>query len=211
MTISIDLWQSNQDIAQECLNHPFIQGIANGTLESSKFAYYVAQDVFFLEAFARAYSLAAAKSDDWEGFNTFHALAGGVIEELKLHEAYANSWGVDLQQVEPTTATRRYTDFLIATAWGSDTCLIATAMTPCMRLYTFLGQQLARDGIGNHKYAEWIRTYSNQEFEQLVQKLEHLVNRCPQLTASVKSTYRYAILCERDFFQAAWEIGTLTA
>ncbi|NEO32924.1 MAG: TenA family protein [Symploca sp. SIO3C6] len=205
MAISADLWQSNQDIAQQCLKHPFIQGIATGNLESSKFAYYVAQDFFFLEAFARAYSLAAAKSDDWEGFNTFHSLAGGVIEELKLHKSYANLWGVDWQQVEPTTATRRYTDFLMATAWGSDISLIATAMTPCMRLYTFLGQQLAKDGIGNHQYTEWIRTYSNQEFEKLAQRLENLTNRCPQLTASIKSTYRYAMLCELDFFEAAWE------
>lgn len=206
MTISNDLWQSNQDLAQACVEHPFVQGIATGTLDRAKFAYYVGQDAFFLEAFARAYSIAAAKAMDWDGFNTFHMLADGVLEELKLHEGYAAKWGVNLQNVEPGAATRRYTDFLLATAWGSDVSSITVAMAPCMRLYAFLGQQLATDGIPNHHYADWIRTYSHSDFEELAQKLERLIERYTHLTDSIKSNYRYAMLCERDFFEAAWQI-----
>jgi thiaminase/transcriptional activator TenA len=205
MTISSYLWQSNQDLVQACLEHPFVQGIATGTLDRVKFAYYVGQDAFFLEAFARAYSIAAAKATDWEAFNTFHTLAGSVLEELRLHESYARQWGVDLRKVEPGAATRRYTDFLLATAWGSEVSLITVAMSPCMRLYAFLGQQLAKKGIPDHSYADWIRTYSQYEFEELAQKLESLTDQYTNLTESVKSNYRYAMLCERDFFQAAWE------
>ena len=204
MTISTDLWQSNQDLAIACLKHPFVQGIANGTLDRAKFAYYVGQDAFFLEAFARAYSIAAAKAIDWQGFNTFHSLAGGVLEELRLHQSYAQRWGVDLHNVEPAAATRRYTDFLLATAWGSELSLITTAMTPCMRLYAFLGQQLAKDGIPEHQYTDWIRTYSGWEFEELAQKLEGLTEQYTnKITPSVASNYRYAMVCERDFFEAA--------
>jgi thiaminase/transcriptional activator TenA len=206
MTISKDLWQSNQDLAQACLENPFVQGIASGTLDRAKFAYYVGQDAFFLESFARAYSLAAAKSPDWEGFNAFHTFAGAVLEELRLHEGYAAKWGIDLRTVEPGTATRRYTDFLLATAWSGDAGLITVAMTPCMRLYAFLGQKLAENGISEHQYADWIRTYSQPEFEELAQKLEVLTDMYTTMNASVKSTYRYAMLCERDFFQAAWEL-----
>ncbi|MGQ4646395.1 TenA family protein [Lyngbya aestuarii] len=204
MTLSTDLWNSNQDLAQVCLQHPFVQGIATGNLESAKFSYYVGQDAFFLEAFARAYSITAAKAPDWEAFKTFHTLAAGVLQELKLHKSYAAKWGVDLHQIEPASATRRYTDFLMATAWGSDVGLITVAMTPCMRLYRFLGQQLGENGIPEHQYAEWIRTYSDQEFEQLTQQLESLIDKYTNLTASVKSSYRYALLCERDFFETAW-------
>ncbi|MBE9019938.1 TenA family protein, partial [Chroococcidiopsidales cyanobacterium LEGE 13417] len=50
MSLSSELWQTNQDLAQACLNHPFVRGIADGTLEREKFAYYVGQDAFFLEA-----------------------------------------------------------------------------------------------------------------------------------------------------------------
>ncbi|MDF5714795.1 MAG: TenA family protein [Rhizonema sp. NSF051] len=204
MTISNQLWKANQDIAQACLEHPFVQGISNGSLEPQKFAYYVGQDVFFLETFARAYSIAAAKAPEFSGFIVFHSLAGGVLEELQLHEAYAAKWAVNLHSVEPGVATRRYTDFLLATAWSGDVGLTAAAMSPCMRLYAFLGEQLAHDGIPNHRYADWIRTYSSPDFPSLAQKLENLVESYASTTALLHSTYRYAMLCERDFFQAAW-------
>jgi thiaminase (transcriptional activator TenA) len=205
MSLSSELWQSNQDLAQACLNHPFVQGIADGTLKREKFAYYLGQDAFFLEAFARAYSIAAAKAPDWEGFNLFHSLAGGVLQELQLHAGYAAIWGVNIKSVEPGTATHRYIDFLSATAWSGDVGLTAVAMSPCMRLYAFLGQNLAKDGIPAHQYSDWIRTYNSPEFEQLAQQLEKLSDRYTTNSDTVQKTYRYAMLCERDFFQAAWE------
>ena len=206
MNISSQLWQANQDLVLACLKHPFVQGIADGTLERNKFAYYVGQDAFFLEAFARAYSIVAAKCQEWDSFTVFHNLAGGVLEERQLHETYAAAWEIDLKSVQPSAATRRYTDFLLATAWAGDVGLATAAMSPCMSLYIFLGQQLAENGIPEHEYTDWIRTYSSSEFEQLAQQLAILSDRYTTTTHQVQSTYRYAMLCERDFFQAAWEI-----
>jgi thiaminase/transcriptional activator TenA len=205
MTLSHELWAANQDLAAACLKHPFVQGIGDGSLSPKKFAYYIGQDAFFLEAFARAYSIAGAKTADWAGFRTFHHLVGGVVEELKLHAGYAAKWGVDLYTVEPGTATRRYTDFLLATAWGGDVGLTAAAMSPCMRLYGFLGENLAINGIPHHQYADWIHTYSSDEFQPLTQQLDSLVDNYAAASTLVHSTYRYAMFCERDFFQAAWE------
>lgn len=207
MSIASDLWQANQDLATACLENSFVQGIRDGSLPKAKFAYYVGQDAFFLEAFARAYSIAAAKVPDWQGFQIFHGLADGVLQELKLHQSYASQWQVDLQTVEPGAATRRYTDFLLATAWSQDVGVTAAAMLPCMRLYAFLGQSLAQGGIPEHRYSEWIRTYSSDEFEPLAKQLADLAERYATLTPVVQSTYRYAMQCELDFFQAAWEEG----
>ena len=204
MSLSQQLWTANQDLVQASLNHPFVQGIGDGSLPKERFAYYVGQDAFFLEAFARAYSIAAAKAPDWESFKTFHDLATGVLEELNLHAHYAQSWNVDIKSVQPGTATRQYTDFLLATAWSSPIGTIAIAMSPCMRLYAYIGQKLAEPGIPEHLYTDWIRTYSGDEFSPLVQQLEALVEQYAQDTPLNRSAYRYAMVCERDFFQAAW-------
>ncbi|MBW4601564.1 MAG: TenA family protein [Calothrix sp. FI2-JRJ7] len=206
MSISSTLWRRNQDLAQACLDNPFVRGIGDGSLPRHKFAYYVGQDAFFLEAFARAYSIAAAKAPDFKGFRTFHALAGGVLEELQLHQSYAKTWGIDIKSVSPGAATRRYTDFLVATAWGENIGLTATAMSPCMRLYEFLGKELAHDGIPEHDYSEWIRVYSGADFHQIAQELDDLVDTYTTEIDTVHSTYRYAMQCELDFFQAAWTI-----
>ncbi len=211
MTLSSDLWGANQDLAQACLEHLFVGGIASGTLPVSRFAYYIGQDRFFLQAFARANCVAAAIAPDSEGFEVLHTQAGGVLEELKLHQGYAAEWGADLGAVAPAPApapapaTRRYTDFLLATAWGADVGLTAAAMSPCMRLYAFLGQKLAEGGIPEYWYAGWIRTYSSSELEIRAKQLERLVDRYASGVPVAQSTYRYAMLCERDFFQAAWE------
>ena len=205
--ISYELWKENRDLASCCLEHPFVCGIADGSLEREKFAYYVGQDAFFLESFARAYSIAAAKSPDFSVFTTFHNLAGGVLEELQLHQGYAREWDVDLQIQQPGNATRRYTDFLLATAWGGDIGLIAAAMSPCMSLYAFLGTELAKNGIPNHQYADWIRTYSSSDFQPLAEQLANLLDTHGSNTVAVASAYRYAMSCELDFFQAAWEVS----
>ena len=206
MTISDSLWQANQDLAIACLQNPFVQGIADGSLTKAKFAYYVGQDAFFLSAFARAYSIAAAKTADLSGFEVFHALASGVLEELRLHRNYANDWGVNLAQVEPGAATRRYTDFLLATAWSQDIGMTAVAMAPCMRLYLFLGKESSKSGIPSHGYRDWIQTYSSEGFTDLTLQLENLIERYANPNPMAYSSYRYAMMCERDFFQAAWEV-----
>jgi thiaminase (transcriptional activator TenA) len=79
------------------------------------------------------------------------------------------------------------------------------AMTPCMRLYAFLGQQLAQGGIPNHQYADWIKTYSSPEFEELAQLLESICDRYAIDNQATRETYHYALLCEEAFFSAAWE------
>ena len=106
------LWSANQDLAGACLSHPFVRGLATGSLPLDSFHQYVAQDSFFLEAFARAYASALALAPDREGLVAFYELIGGVLEELKLHGSYAARWGIDLSTVTPSAATLAYTDFL---------------------------------------------------------------------------------------------------
>ena len=55
------LWQQNARVADECLHHPFVRGLANGTLDPETFKRYVAQNAFFLNAFARAYAFTATR------------------------------------------------------------------------------------------------------------------------------------------------------
>ncbi len=214
MSLATDLWNQNQSLAEACLHHPFVQGIADGSLAKAKYGHYVGQDAFFLHAFARAYSVCAAKAATFAHFELFHQLAGGVLEELKLHEGYAQQWGVVLAEVRPSPATRRYVDFLTATAWSQPIEVTTAAMLPCMRLYAYLGQTLARPGIPDHAYGDWIKTYSQSFFEDLAQQLETLLNPSDlgqktshdaSVIAAIEDAYRYGMQCELDFFQSAWE------
>ena len=204
MSLAQQLWQDHADLAEACLAHPFVQGIGDGSLPRARFAYYIGQDAFYLQAFARAYLLAAARAPDWDGFRQLHELAGGVLQELELHQTVARSWGLDLATVTPGRETRRYTDFLLASAWGQDVGLTLAAMTPCMRLYAFLGQRLAAEQQSIHTYSDWVQTYSSTGFAALAAQLEALLDRYALQTTATTAAYGYAMDCEQAFFSAAW-------
>jgi thiaminase/transcriptional activator TenA len=197
------LWRSNLDLAQSCLAHPFVQALGDGSLNADLFRGFVAQDTFFLRAFQKAYALALARSEDAETIAVFCDLIAGVTEELKVHRAYAAKLGIDLESVVPNAACGAYTDFLLRTAWHASPAEIVAAMTPCMRLYAYLGGNLVRTCGPEHPYRRWIEAYSGQEFQGLVERLEALLDRVSADRSAVRDGYRYALECELDFFTAA--------
>ncbi|WP_082982963.1 TenA family protein [Mycobacterium sp. 1423905.2] len=202
VSLSDSLWRRNQDIARAALQHPFVQGIASGELVRAKFAHYVGQDAAYLDAYCRAYALALAKSPDRDGLMVFKELLDAASDELRLHQGYAARWGVDLYPA-PDPATSAYTNFLLAVAALEPVGHIAAAMTPCMRLYAHLGQQLATNTKPESLYREWVMTYSSPEFEALVRRLEELLDRYGGDQDRLISLYRQAMEFELRFFDAA--------
>ena len=81
MSVAADLWSENQDLAERARTHPFVRGIADGTLPRGTFSSYIAQDTFFLESFARGYALAVAHSPDRQALDAFATLLAGVLDE----------------------------------------------------------------------------------------------------------------------------------
>jgi thiaminase/transcriptional activator TenA len=205
-SFSDSLWHRNRVLAEAALEHKFVQGIASGELARATFAQYVGQDAVFLDAFCRAYALGLAKSPDREGLIAFRELVDGAVDELRLHNGYAARWGVDLHQAADP-ATSAYTDFLLAVAALEPVGHIAAAMTPCMRLYAYLGQQLAAHTKPESPYREWVETYSSAEFEALARRLEVLLDRYGGDHDRLAVLYHRAMELELRFFDAAgrWE------
>ncbi len=201
------LWKSSEDLATECLHHPFVQGIASGDLSRTSFEFYVGQDAFFLESFARAYALALAKATDQESMTELLQLLQGALDELNLHRKYAERWGVDLEP-KPASATRAYTDFLLRVAWSEPLPAIMAAMMPCMRLYSFLGKSLVCAVNPQSPYREWVETYSDDGFAALAERLETLYDRHAAGEGNAAGLYRTAMELELGFFQQAHEYSS---
>lgn len=201
MTLSAQLWSDNADVAAQVLAHRFVRGIGDGSLPRESFAGYIAQDAFFLESFARAYALALARSPDTSTLLRLADMLIGVRQELGLHASYAGSWGIDMAGVKPSAATLAYTEFLLATASTQDLGVIFAAMTPCMRLYAWLGTSLDAGAAG--PYGQWVQTYEDPEFEATAATLERLLDEHAHDTAAVHTAYRRAMCLELAFFEAA--------
>jgi len=205
-TLHERLWEENQDLARACLDHPFVRGLGNGSLPAEVFGRYVAQDVYYLEAFFRAYALAAARCEGRHSAAVaLHRLMGGVLQELEMHAGHAASLGLDLGAVTPHPATTAYVDLLLEVAWERGLGQTIAVMSPCMRLYAFLGRELAVARRGDHAYRGWIETYSSPEAEELAATLERLLDELAEDDAEVHGLYRRAMECELAFFAAPFD------
>ena len=203
MLITKKLWDSNYELAELSLNTKFVQGLKSGSLPKHIFQEYLAQDYFFLETFAKAYGLAVSKSKDKYSIRTLSQLLIGVSEELILHETYAKEWDIDLSNNYIKPATKNYTDFLDNVSKKLSAVEIMFAMTPCMRLYSWIGQRLLNMGF-DKKYKEWIMTYSDKSFENLAKSLENLIDSYQDSFDINQANYLYtrAMELELDFFKA---------
>jgi thiaminase len=133
--------------------------------------------------FNRAYAQALRLAADVDEQRVFHELIGGVLDELKLHSAACEKWGVDLDAVEVHAASRAYVEFL-ESLHGKSSLELVAGMIPCMRLYAYVGRYfLTRadagvDGIPDPRtspYAEWFEAYGGDEMESLACRLESLL------------------------------------
>ena len=203
--LSVRLWQENADLVEACLNHPFVRGLADGTLPSEFFARYVAQDVYYLEAFFRAVAFAAGRCTGRHDVAvTMHRLMGGVLDEMAMHAEAADRLGVDTTNVTPYPSTTAYVDLLLSTASAGDLGETFVVMTPCMRLYAFLGRALTDLNSERHPYRDWIETYSGAEMEALAVELELLLDDFAADTSENHLLYRRAMGLELAFFSAAF-------
>ena len=203
MLITKKLWENNSELALLSLKTKFVQGIRNGNLPRNIFKDYIAQDYFFLESFAKAYGLAVSKSKDKSEIKSLSQLLVGVSDELILHETYAKKWEIDLSTNYIKPATKNYTDFLYNVSIKLSSVEIMFAMTPCMRLYSWIGKNLS-DMILNNPYKEWILTYSNESFDNLAKSLEKIIDNYqePFDINHANNLYKRAMELELDFFNA---------
>ncbi|HAL58508.1 MAG TPA: thiaminase II, partial [Sarcina sp.] len=65
------LLDGSRDLWDAYLEHPFVQGIADGTLDREKFRFYMIQDYLYLIEYAKVFALGVAKAKDLESMRLF--------------------------------------------------------------------------------------------------------------------------------------------
>src|ERR1700730_13516577 len=162
--------------------HPFWRGLGDGMLPIDRFRFYLAQDYVFLTEYCRVFALAAAKAPDLQTIGVFTRLLDETLNtEMQLHRDYCQRLGIaksDLEATAPASITHAYTRHLLTVAYSGSIADIVAAVLPCQLGYAEIGTALACKGRSgaNSTYAEWIRTYSSQEFIAGAEKLGCLLD-----------------------------------
>lgn len=212
MTFTADLWARIAPIRAAIEELPFVEALADGSLERGLFVGYLAQDAHYLGDYARALAAAAAQSargDElafWAG-----AARDAVLVERALHESHLV--GVEPVVASPTCAA--YTGHLLSLTTAGHLPSLAAGLLPCFWIYADVGETLlARAGsLEGHPYADWIATYADPDFAASTAAARAIVDRLasagsPADRARMESAFVRASQYEWMFWDAAWREET---
>jgi thiaminase/transcriptional activator TenA len=160
--------------------HPFITELADGTLPLEKFRYFLEQDVFYLEEYARCLAMGAAKSRTADELRYFVADLNNVLEaeipnNLSLLDEVVAHGAEDRGGTRGMApANVAYTSYLHALSMRGGPLDIMAALLPCAWSYVEIASALRdRTDLTHPIYSEWIAYFSLPQTVEVVSTMRH--------------------------------------
>lgn len=216
-----ELRQSAAPIWEADLGHPFVRGIADGTLPTEKFKFYLVQDYLFLLDYSRVFAHGVIKAPDEATMALFSQLLNETLNtEMDLHRGYCEKFGIsaaEMEQAPVAPTTHAYTRHLLSVAQSGTLADIIAGVLPCQWGYAEIGTTLAQQGGSPEQlYQEWIEMYASEEFLALGKWLRSLLNELTAESSSAEkerlkrhflfsSRYEY-LFWDMAWTQEAWQI-----
>jgi len=213
---STQAWQDNQPLYDTILDLPFNRELTAGTLREDRFCHYIVQDAHYLEGFARALALAAAKADNADRIDQFAAAAQtAIIVERALHADYFEKFGItpdDFAAARPTPVCDHYVSYLLRVASLEPFPVVLAALLPCFWIYWEVGKNIHTRATQPNPYQAWIDTYAGEEFATAVQAViattDAVATRTsPDTLATMHAAFTRATQLEWMFWDSAYRLA----
>ena len=217
LSVSARLRQAADPGWEQCLHHPFVTGIGDGTLDVEKFRHFMLQDYLYLFDYARVFALGVVKARDPELMRTFSQNVDAILNgEMNIHRAYMKRLGITEEQVlavKPALDNLSYTNYMLSVAHTGGPMEIVASILACSWSYAEIGQTLAQiPGAADHPfYGEWIQGYASEDYtatnQALIELMDELAagateDQIAHLTDIFVNCSRY----ELGFWDMAWEL-----
>src|ERR1019366_5384865 len=128
--------------------HPFTNGLADGSLAEAAFRHYLVQDYLFLTEFARAYALSVYKSPKLADMREAAAGLSAILDiEMNLHVKLCAGWGL----------------------LRGDLLALKVALAPCVIGYAEIATRLASRPdahAATNPYRVWIAEYAVAPYQE---------------------------------------------
>ena len=200
--------------------HPFTNGLADGSLAEAAFRHYLVQDYLFLTEFARAYALSVYKSPKLADMREAAAGLSAILDiEMNLHVKLCAGWGLsasDLEQIPPAVEMLAYTRYVLDAGMRGDLLALKVALAPCVIGYAEIATRLAsRPDVhaATNPYRVWIAEYAGAPYQEVAAKarahLEGLADLyvTPAREAELIVIFKEATRLEADFWEMGWRAG----
>jgi thiaminase/transcriptional activator TenA len=218
MNLTQDMWNSISDIYDSILSHPFLTGLADGSLPHDAFAFYIVQDSLYLKDYAKALAIVAGRAPDAATTRMFAAHAADAIAvEQDMHGELLAELGINPGAVEiarPAPANLAYTSYLLATTLSGSFADGVAAVLPCYWIYWMVGRVLARRGSPDPRYQRWIDSYASEDFASVVSDVLAVTDRLDLSLAErrvaidhFRTTSRYEwMFWDMGYRQESWPV-----
>lgn len=197
--------------------HPFTEGLADGSLPEAAFRHYLVQDYLFLIEFARAYALAVYKSPRLADMREAAGGLSAILDvEMNLHIKLCAGWGLsatDLEHAPPASEMLAYTRYVLDAGMRGDLLALKVALAPCVIGYAEIAARLAARPnalTANNPYSVWIAEYAGVPYQEVATNarahLDALADRyaTPAREAELVAIFREATRLEADFWEMGW-------
>jgi|NGEPerStandDraft_6_1074524.scaffolds.fasta_scaffold59569_2 thiaminase/transcriptional activator TenA len=215
-TLTHTLWISAADVFAKIIDHPYIQGLVNGTLDRGCFAQFLQEDRHYIRAFARSLNLLAVKSPrpKWSRMFTAHAgdaIAAEEAVQVQLLQALGSAVGQETGSGSPTTFA--YAAHLIANCYDGSFLEGLATILPCYWIYAEVGTVLQSVGSPDPVFASWIESYAGQDYGAVVASVLEVVDELGATAGTSEQrrcveVYRVGSRLEWMFWDAAYRRET---
>jgi thiaminase/transcriptional activator TenA len=165
------------DVWDQLPQHPFVEGMADGSLPPQVYQYYVGQNLLYLPQYARAIALAVTKSRDDAELKRYSASLCNIVDveipqnEKLLARVRELSGDHDSREVAMAAGTRNYTEYLLGLAARSDVVTIGVAILPCAWSYGEIARRHIAHAVEHPVYREWFEFFATEEYWRLVTEM----------------------------------------
>jgi thiaminase (transcriptional activator TenA) len=200
--------------------HPFTEGMGDGSLPEPAFRHYLVQDYLFLIEFARAYALAIYKSPRLADMREASAGLSAILDvEMDLHVKLCAGWGLtrdDLERAPPAPEMLAYTCYVLDTGMRGDLLALKVALAPCVIGYAEIAARLNANPharADSNPYRVWTAEYAGTPYQEVAAKarahLDHLADRYATSAreAELIETFRQATRLETAFWDMGWRVA----
>lgn len=217
MRFSQKLRQEADPIFNAIYEHPFVQGIAKGTLGKEQLIHYVKQDFEYLNAYMRVYGLGISKCTDRQDIAMFNDKIGFILNsEIHPHHNFCRIAGVTYEELQgyPLAPTaQHYTRHMLSVAAQGTLGEIFAVLLPCPWTYMDSAARIIKEvnpGL-DHPFYEWISFYGDTALAPRMQKLcdrmdEWALTASAQELARMKEHYLISCQLEYKFFDMAYTL-----
>ncbi|BGP34640.1 trifunctional hydroxymethylpyrimidine kinase/phosphomethylpyrimidine kinase/thiaminase [Rhodotorula toruloides] len=205
------------------VNHPFPQGLADGTMPLEAFLHFIQQDYHFLKQYGRSNALAAYKTEDMRLMAGSIQIVNDVVRETEMHVKYCEKYGIShaqLQAIPESVTNIAYTRYVLDVASKGDLLDARVVTAPCLIGYGEVGRRLvnATSGVNRDEstnpYWGWIAEYGGDWYQGAVKTgidvLEQTLHDSPispSRLADLARVFEKATELEIAFWDAALEAG----